>query len=285
MKIEKKLYPDGTFYPLITELKDNYPNTYEYLTFNINSYEDLWFLKQIKDTLDSMNVACNLTIPCFLDGQADKRFEKNSSANLKLICTFINDMKWRQVNIFHPHNQEVVEALIDNVHVIDNTKFIIRVLEEINHVEEVNEPDMVILAPDSGAYKWISKLCDKINWSGELQSASKSRKYINGKSMLTQQLPNFDFKGKNVLIIDDIIIGGGSVIGLSKLLKEAGCNKLYVAASHITIQQPNPLLWNNFKTVFTTNSKNIEYTTDKIFGDDQVEIKETPKNLTIINLF
>lgn len=268
MKIEKILYPDGTFYPLVTEHL-----SHELLTYRINSYEDLWFLKQIKDVLDHNKITCDLIIPCLLDAQADDRFLENSSSNLKLVCNFINDMKWKSVSIFHPHNKEVVKALVENVIITNNNNFISTVLKDINNA------DLCLLSPDAGAYKWITKLADNLQFTKEVYSASKSRKWEEGNPVLKQSLDVQDFKGKDILIIDDIIIGGGSVIGLSKMLKERNCGKLYVAVSHITIPYPNPELFKSFDVVYTTNSKNLEYLI-------KTETLETyPQNLKIIKLF
>jgi phosphoribosylpyrophosphate synthetase len=187
--------------------------------------------------------------------------------------------------IFHPHNSEVVEMAFEicdkKVEIIDNSEFIIKVLEEINHIQEINEPDMVVLLPDGGAYKWGVKLCDKINFSGDVIAAAKNRKFIDGTSILTQQLPDYDFEGKDVLIIDDSCIYGGTFTGLSSMLREQGCNKLYLAVSHITVQNHEKYnVFQYFDKVFTTNSKyNMYY--ERIDGNSGAEIK----NLEIIKMF
>lgn len=230
-----------------------------------------------------------------IDAQADKRFQDNSSANLKLVCNFINDMKWNKVSIYHPHNQEVVEALIDDVEIIDNSEFITRVLNllgsnpilhEKYHIEGQpnNYENLILMSLDAGGYKPLMKLADKIGWKGETYSASKARKWVDGKSILNQTLDKQDFGGKDILIIDDLIIGGGSVIGLAKLLKERNCGKLYVAVSHITVSTPNPELFTIFDKVFTTNSKNLEYLAKS--GDFRDALGGmAPINLEIIKMF
>jgi ribose-phosphate pyrophosphokinase len=128
MIIEKIKYPDNSFYTTIDfqgKAEDN-------LTFRINSYEDLWQLRQIKDICDHNKVKVNLTIPNLFDAQADRRFNNNEPANFKLVCKFINKMNFNSVSVFHPHNQEATEALIDDVIIISNIEFIQQVLEKIN---------------------------------------------------------------------------------------------------------------------------------------------------------
>ena len=93
LTIEKKVYPDGSFYPVINGLNNFTGSGHNFFTCRINSYEDLWFLRQVKDVFDHNNIKANLFIPCLLDAQADRRFKHNQSHNLKLVCQFINDMK------------------------------------------------------------------------------------------------------------------------------------------------------------------------------------------------
>ncbi len=284
MKIEKIKYPDGSFYTSIDFKGQKECN----LTFRINSYEDLWQLHQIKDICDHNKVKVNLTIPNLFDAQADRRFNENEPANLKLVCKFVNEMKFNSVTVFHPHNQEATEALIDDVIIIDNSEYIKEVIyNELYPGPGFPNPDMydnlILMSTDAGGFKPLMKLCDKIGWKGETFSASKSRKIVEGKSKLTQQVDRQDFGGKDILIIDDISVYGGTFVGLAKMLKERNCGKLYLAISHITVENPNPELFTLFDKVFTTNSKNIDYKVEGTGHDKAFGVK--PNNLEIINLF
>lgn len=264
MIVKKTYYPDGSFYSTIEEYTPD-------LTFRINSYNDLWQLRQIKDICDFANYKVNLTIPCLFDAQADKRFNDNESANLKMVCKFINDMKWESVKIFHPHNAEAVEMTIDNLTIMDNKKFIKTILDRSSNLDY-----LILMSTDAGGFKPLMKLCDKIGWKGETFSASKSRSYVVGKSKLIQQVDRSDFGGKDILIVDDLCVNGGTFIGLAKMLKERNCGNLYLAVSHLTVEKPNPELWSSFDKVFITNSKGLIYSDGSGF---------IPTNLEIIEIF
>ena len=279
MKIEKIKYPDGSFYTQI----DFEGQTECNLTFRINSYEDLWQLRQIKDVCDHNKVKINLTIPNLFDAQADRRFHENESANLKLVCKFINEMKFKSITIFHPHNPEVTEALIDDVKIIDNSQFITEVIYNklFNYISsEEKSKNLILMSTDAGGFKPLMKLCDKLKWRGETFSASKSRQYIEGKSKLIQQIDKQDFGGKDILIIDDISVYGGTFKGLAKMLKERNCGKLYLAVSHMSLSMINEDLIKSFDKIFTTNSKGYDYLVEGS-GHDKIGYK--PDNLEIIN--
>jgi ribose-phosphate pyrophosphokinase len=276
---KKIVYPDGDFYIELIEPKIDF-------TFRINAPEDLWELVHLVDVLNNNNVKPIITIPNLLSAQADKRFKENQSFGYKLIHEFLGGLN-ANFKIFHPH-QEMC-SLLKNVKIIDNSEFIKNVIFEHHNGpsglrdwdnEDVTE-NLIILLPDGGAYKWGVKLADTIGWKGGVLAAAKNRKFVDGKSTLTQQLPDYDFTDKDVLIIDDCAIYGGSHIGLAKLLKEKEARNLYLAVSHLTVRNfENNNLFEAFKKVFTTNSKYDCYYVRKD-GSGGVE----PKNLEIIKIF
>lgn len=278
LEYEIKSYPDGAKYVVVKKIHQN-------LTFRLNSYEDLWILGQIHDVVKLAGWSVTVTIPFLIDSQADRRFDIDQPHSLRLVCNFLNGLEEFSYRIFHPHNAEVVEALLDRVEIVDNFEFIRKVLLEI---EGKGMPEwllglgenLVLMSSDAGGFKPLMKLADKLKWSGETFSASKSRKYEDGKSRLVQQVDRQDFEGKDILIVDDICVYGGTFKGLSKLLRERNCGKIYLAVSHMTVQElGEDSVTDYFERVFTTNSK-FEWYGAKIKGYYQ-----TPKNLEVIKVW
>ena len=288
---KKQYYPDNSFYVEV----GNFNKTF---IFRINSYEDLWELNQLHDVYKYNNKNAIVIIPNLFTSQEDRRFDIAQPFGLKLVLEFLKGMENFDYKIFHPHNSEVVEAILDDrVEIIDNHDFINDVFFHIsnyksfmdfvtkresfiyNNDKGIQIPNnLVVLLPDGGAYKWGVKLMDKLGFDGDVVAASKNRQYVDGKSKLVQQLPNYDFNGKDILIIDDLIIGGATFVGLAKLLKNRNCGKLYLAVSHITIDKLNSELFEHFHKVFTTNSKGLDYF---CLNDNT----ERPCNLVVMELF
>lgn len=255
--IKKVKYPDRSSYVVV----EDFP---PHLEFRINTYEDLWTLTQIKDVYDHNNRPLSVTIPCLLDAQADRRFASNQPHSLKLLLRHLNSLQFENIEVFHPHNAEIVEAILNNVTILDNSYFIKNVL--FNEIAlGPGFPDMkkldnlVLMSSDAGGFKPLMKLVDKIGWEGETFSASKARKYEDGKSSLIQQIDRQDFQGKDILIIDDICVKGGTFVGLAKMLKERNCGNLYLAVSHMTVLDFNEELTLLYNTVFITNSKDLRH--------------------------
>lgn len=294
-------YPDGTSYVNKVGLAAK--------PIRINSYEELWHLNQYVDAFISQhNIKPNILIPNLLDAQADKRFNIGESSGLMLVLRFLKSLPVKKYYIFHPHNPEVVEAVLKNrVEIIDNSEFIETVIHRLDDTSK-SDPNLtfkefgkdvigskivnnlILMSSDAGGFKPLAKLCDKLKWQGEMHSCVKARSWSQEDgSKFIQEIGRDDFEGKDVLIIDDICVYGGTFKGLSKLLKERNVGKLYLAVSHITIQthKGDDTVFNYFDTIFTTNSKFDTYVIGSPDGaiSNLVHNAIRPKNLQIIKLF
>jgi ribose-phosphate pyrophosphokinase len=244
MKYQKHRYPDGTIYAEITDF------TTPVITEKINTYEDLFFIKSFKDICDYNNITdVILRIPCMFQQQHDRRFESNQSFELKLVSEFINSCNFKQVFVYHPHSDSTQMGLND-CRVINNSKFITEVLEDIGSTP-------TLFSTDAGSFKWINKLADILHYEGNVYAASKSRDLVTHK--LTQNVDKEDFGGDDILILDDLCVYGGTFVGLAELLKTKNVGKLYLAVSHITVQNPNKKLETLFEKIYCTDSKYDKY--------------------------
>ena len=95
-------------------------------------------------------------------------------------------------------------------------------------IEEMKDKNIeVIVAPDIGAVKKAEEYAQKM--SLDLAFISKKR-----KDDITVETSQFvgDVKDKTVLIIDDLIESGGTLVAAAKACKENGAKKVYCAATH-----------------------------------------------------
>jgi ribose-phosphate pyrophosphokinase len=190
--------------------------------------------------------------------QADRNFGQLECFSLKTVTNIINNLNLAKVNIYDPHS-DVCVGLIDRCVAIDNSGFIERVLQDIileNSASPIDmnpkESDIAIISTDSGSYKKISKLCDKLNFKGEIITCSKSRNHETGE--ITTIVPKFD-ETKIALIIDDIALGSRTFFNIRKELK----NKyVYLAVSHGIFNENVDKLETEFTKVYTTNSRRDE---------------------------
>jgi ribose-phosphate pyrophosphokinase len=84
------------------------------------------------------------------------------------------------------------------------------------------------LAPDKGAM-YIAQQAQQI-LVGEAGSLEKHRDRYTGET--TQTAAHLNIKGKAVIILDDIISTGGTIVGAAKILREKGATRIYAACVH-----------------------------------------------------
>jgi ribose-phosphate pyrophosphokinase len=84
------------------------------------------------------------------------------------------------------------------------------------------------LAPDKGAM-YIAQQAQEI-LVGEAGSLEKHRDRNTGRT--TQTAAHLNVKGKPVIIFDDIISTGGTIVGAAKILREQGATQIYTACVH-----------------------------------------------------
>ncbi len=218
----------------------------------VNSSDDLMLLIIAIDTLrkDFMGTV-EVFMPYMPYAQADRDFAPGESFSLSTVTRILNSLAVDKWHIFDVHS-DVAPGMLNRVNRIDNSKFIKWV------TREMPEGQTTWLSPDAGAYKKIGKLADTLDWKGEVAAANKYRNTSSGE-IDRVELSHEDFKGKDILIIDDICMGGRTFIGLAEKLRTKNVGKIYLAVSHMINEDINPELAKAFDVIFTTNSRHSQY--------------------------
>ena len=87
--------------------------------------------------------------------------------------------------------------------------------------------DGIVLAPDKGARERAKAVAEKLGF--EFSHFEKRR---ISPTEVEMRPVDVDVSGKNVLIVDDIISTGGTMVKAANLLREMGAKKVFVAATH-----------------------------------------------------
>jgi ribose-phosphate pyrophosphokinase len=93
--------------------------------------------------------------------------------------------------------------------------------------EELYGKDFVLASTDAGRAKWVESLANDMHVEG----AFVFKRRISGDETKVTGI-SADVKNKNVIIYDDMIRTGGSLIQAAKSYKEAGANEISVITTH-----------------------------------------------------
>lgn len=228
-------YPDGQISVKVESFDS-------YLTENVRSYEDLFRLKSISDAYKhNCFKPPEIFIPFLFGSQSDRRFNYDESFDLKNICEFINSCNFQNIRIFHPHSNSSVN-LLNNGSAVPPNQYIDNVIRF-----RLPDKDLTLVSPDAGAYKWVFKIAGENNLP--LVAANKFRDREGNITL------NFSGNvGKNCLILDDLILNGGTFKVLAKKLKDNGAERVYLYVSHGFFVKGLDEIKKYIDGVYTTNS-------------------------------
>ncbi|MEG2351564.1 MAG: ribose-phosphate pyrophosphokinase [Bacilli bacterium] len=107
------------------------------------------------------------------------------------------------------------------------------ILEELIKKETMNFNDLLVVSPDTGAMDRAIYYAGMLNTDvGMFYKRRDLTKIVNGKNPVVQhEYMGKSVKGKNVLIVDDMIASGGSMLEVAEELKKRGANKVYLIAT------------------------------------------------------
>ena len=99
-----------------------------------------------------------------------------------------------------------------------------------NEADAISKEKMVVISPDVGAMERTKRYASILNL--DLGLYYKRRDYtriVNGKNPILQhEYIGPDVKGKDLLIVDDMLSSGESIIDIVTRMKEKGCGDVYV---------------------------------------------------------
>ena len=185
----------------------------------------------------------SLHIPYFPAARQDRIMVPGEPLTVKIYADILNQIGFKEVVVFDPHS-DVTTSLLNNVRAVSNHAFVKEVVKNFN--------DYILISPDGGALKKIYKLSQQIGAS-KVVECSKMRDVKTGK------LSGFsvyaeDLEQRTCIIVDDIIDGGGTFLGLAEELKKKNAGDLILVASHGIFSHGYDELLTTFKGIYTTNS-------------------------------
>lgn len=107
------------------------------------------------------------------------------------------------------------------------------IIEEMASNDSTIFENSIVISPDFGAMERARYYAEIIGCDvGVFYKRRDLSKLINGKNpVVAHTYMGSDVKGKNVVIVDDMIASGGSVIEVSQKLREMGANKICITCT------------------------------------------------------
>ena len=168
--------------------------------------------------------AKNITavIPYFGYARQDRKVVPRTAISAKLVSNLITNAGAHRIVTVDLHAGQIqgfFDIPVDNL-------FSTPIFSK--HIKKyISNKNIICVAPDVGGVERARSLGQKLNVG--LAIVDK-RRPAPGKSQVMNIIGNV--KGKNCLLVDDIIDSGGTIVNAAKALKEKGAKDVYVYVTH-----------------------------------------------------
>lgn len=193
-------------------------------------YQDL---KRIISAATGKAYRVNVIMPFLYESRQHKR-TKRESLDAALALQELVDMGVSNIITFDAHDPRVQNAI--PLHGFDSFNPPYQFMKALLKAEpdlKVDKDHMTIISPDEGAMGRAVYLANVLGV--DMGMFYKRRDYsqvVGGKNpIVAHEYLGDDLKGKTVIVMDDMISSGGSMLDTTKQLKERGAEKVFICTT------------------------------------------------------
>jgi len=216
VEAETKRFPDNEGYVRINAELDN-----EEVILVQNTYPDEKIIELflLQDAIHEFNIKKLITIiPYYGYARQDKKFNPGESISARALARYIELL--------------TDEVILVDIHAISILDWFTKPVREISGMNQIGEflkqysPD-IIMAPDKGAINRARSVASVLN--SDFDYLEKTR--LDGHTV-TMKAKSLDVKDRSVVIVDDIIATGGTIMKATHELKNQGATTVIAACTH-----------------------------------------------------
>lgn len=210
------------------------------LTYSVSGYENHMSpddhyqdLKRIISAATGKAHRINVIMPFLYESRQHKR-TKRESLDCALALQELIDMGVSNIITFDAHDPRVQNSI--PLHGFDNFATAYQFMKALLRAEPelpVDKDHLMIISPDEGAMHRAVYFSNVIGVDmGMFYKRRDYSKIVGGKNpIVAHEFLGSDIKGKNVIIVDDMISSGESMLDVAKQMKERGAAKVFVCTT------------------------------------------------------
>lgn len=229
-EIEEKFFPDGETYHRIEDARDIKGQDIV-LIGGLTSDKAILDVYNIASTLATQQIrSLHLVIPYMNYSTMERAVKPGEVVKAKNLARMFSGLpqasRGNFIYFIDLHSEGIPHYFEGPTHVVH-----LYAKEEVRYmVDDIinlrDKKDFVLASTDAGRAKWVESLANDYG----LNAAFVLKRRDNNGTDVTAI--NADVVGKNVIIYDDMIRSGGSLINAAKAYKAAGADKIYACTTH-----------------------------------------------------
>jgi len=221
IQTETKIFPDGESKvtlgkipkkSVILVVQSTYPPV------DTNLLQALSIISQVRK-ISSRTFAI---IPYMGYARQDKQFLSGEVITMSVVAKMLQSAGAKKVIVVDIHSNTALN------HFNIPTENISAVPELANYFKKLNLKNPLVVSPDMGGSSRSKKFASLLKTDFIVLKKHRDRK----TGRVSIQTAKVDVQGKDLILVDDIISTGGSIIKAAQFLKKQKCKRVFVACTH-----------------------------------------------------
>ena len=221
IQTETKIFPDGESKvtlgkipkkSVILVVQSTYPPV------DTNLLQALSIISQVRK-ISSRTFAI---IPYMGYARQDKQFLSGEVITMSVVAKMLQSAGAKKVIVVDIHSNTALN------HFNIPTENVSAVPELANYFKKLNLKNPLVVSPDMGGSSRSKKFASLLKTDFIVLKKHRDRK----TGRVSIQTAKVDVQGKDLILVDDIISTGGSIIKAAQFLKKQKCKRVFVACTH-----------------------------------------------------
>ena len=221
IKTETKIFPDGESKvtlqkipkkSVILVVQSTYPPV------DTNLLQTLSIISQVRK-ISSRTFAI---IPYMGYARQDKQFLSGEVITMSVVAKMLQSVGAKKVIVVDIHSNTALN------HFKIPTENVSAIPELAKYFKKLNLKNPLVVSPDMGGYSRSKKFASLLKTDFIVLKKHRDRK----TGRVSIQTAKVDVQGKDLILVDDIISTGGSIIKAAQFLKKQKCKRVFVACTH-----------------------------------------------------
>ncbi len=222
IEVKHRIFPDGESYINIPDIDDDEAVVVQSTYYPQDKH--LMELLFIADELRRRGIEkITAVVPYLAYARQNRDFSRGDATSINTVMEAFHCVGIRSLVVVEPHKKEVVKPFRGKSAIVSISKSLVKELEK-----RVKDP--FVLSPDEGGLDRAVEMAALLNC--EYDHVEKERNKSTGK-LSAENLRNTEIRGREVIIIDDMISTGGTVAQAAGIAKKNGASRIIVAAAHL----------------------------------------------------
>ena len=210
-------FPDNEQY---LQIKEDISGEDIVLIQSTTTDSDLVALLQLLDACESA-AAITVVIPYMGYARQDKKFKEGEAISARAMARAVSAKNLKQIYTINLHEKSILNYFSCPAKDLDASKLI------AEYVSSLGLERPLLIAPDKGVRDMVQNMAAGLNLDWDVFDKTR----LAGDTVVIADKP-MDIKGRDIIIVDDMIATGGTMAEAVNILDKNGAKDVYVACIH-----------------------------------------------------